>query len=85
MLGDKFRPDYQLDTGTKIFYKVHTVRRTWSDAVATCKLERAELALPLSEVQSEVLKTKMGSAQNTWVGLHDKYNEGYFYTLNGEF
>ncbi|XP_077284208.1 C-type mannose receptor 2-like isoform X2 [Arctopsyche grandis] len=80
-----FRKDYTYLEGFDAFYKEHTVQRQWTMAVATCLAEGAWLVAPKSKSELEAIQNFIGkSTTSIWLGIHDKFSESDFLTIEGK-
>ncbi|XP_021923416.1 hemolymph lipopolysaccharide-binding protein-like isoform X2 [Zootermopsis nevadensis] len=85
-------PDYELFPGMG-YYKLHTTPRTWNEALRTCAVEGAHLAIVNSESEARFLQLLFsrhpkitGGNHNdyAYLGVHDMFSEGQFTTIFGD-
>lgn len=85
-------PDYELFPGMG-YYKLHTTPRTWNEALRTCAVEGAHLAIVNSESEARFLQLLFsrhpkitGGNHNdyAYLGVHDMFSEGQFTTIFGK-
>ena len=75
-------PGYELFPGLG-YYKYHSDRRNWQQAVDTCDKEGTHLMILNSkaEVLDSMMEKRKAGDQFHWVGIHDHYAEGRFITI----
>ena len=71
------------------FYKVHSDRQTWGDAMEACEQEDAHLAVIDSHTEAVDLIEMIEKAETTkwvhWIGFHDHFREGEYTTVFSEY
>ena len=77
-------PGYQLIPGLG-YYKVHTERKQWPEALITCEQEGAHLYVfnskeEIDAVDELILRSSTGRT-NYWIGVHDQYQERHYVTI----
>ncbi|XP_077284192.1 macrophage mannose receptor 1-like [Arctopsyche grandis] len=77
-----FRLDYEYVDDLKKYYKLHKIPLSWGDAAMTCMAEGGNLYVPNSFEELTTLQGK--DLLGSWIGVHDKYAEGVFYTIKGQ-
>ena len=80
---------YELRRGVG-YYKIHSVPKTWNEALQICAQEGGHLAIINSEEESKVLQSMFAPVAAklnvVWIfiGFHDLYNEGQYLTVFGK-
>jgi len=80
---------YELRRGVG-YYKIHSVPKTWNEALQICAQEGGHLAIINSEEESKVLQSIFApvaaklNVRWAFIGFHDLYNEGQYLTVFGK-
>ncbi|KAJ9596773.1 hypothetical protein L9F63_012204 [Diploptera punctata] len=75
-------------SAVKKYYKVHSDKMSWSDALEACKQEDAHLAVLDSQQETDDIIELIERAETIrwvhWIGFHDYFREGDYTTIFNE-